>query len=353
MGQFFSSHTTDTYVIKNNKPIQNLPSNITKIIFNSNHKPKILLNDNVNIESIDLSKNYFYDETLEYLPQMLKKLKLPSSYYKKIYNFPSNLEQLYCGDEFLIHQTNISNTLKILHINQSSIVPDDNYNLEMIILPDNLEELYFYFECDYKPTHIFYQCLINLINNLPTKLKILKLPSFWNAPLINLPIGLEKIYLGIKFNQSLNFLPESIKYIEFAELFKFNQPFDDLPSGVEYLNLQFQNEYFYTINNLPNSIKYLKLGKYKLKIDKLPKELEELHIDSLVEFEPIENINSNAKIKKYKLLYIGTYNVKNNIHIEIPQNLKKIVLLNCGVSVCIYEKNQNDEYWFNVEYSSF
>jgi hypothetical protein len=81
MGQFFSSYQRYIYKVKNNKPIQNLPSNITKIIFNSNYKPKILLDDNVNIETIDLTKIYFYDETLEHLPPMLKKLKLPSSYY--------------------------------------------------------------------------------------------------------------------------------------------------------------------------------------------------------------------------------------------------------------------------------
>jgi hypothetical protein len=257
---------------------------------------------------------------------------------------------LYCGDEFFIRQTNIPNTLKILHINQSSIVPDDNYNLETIILPENLEELYFNFEQDYIPTHIFYQRFIKLIDNLPTKLKILKLPSFWNERLINLPTTLEKLYLGIKYNQSLDFLPESIKHIEFVEFYRFNQPIDNLPYGVEYLNLEFQNKYSHTINNLPNSIKYLELGEYELKIDKLPKELEELQIASIVKFELIENIDSNlnSEIKKYKLLYIGNYNVENNINIEIPSNLKKIVWWDCDASVYEYEKNQNDEYWIKI-----
>jgi len=350
MGQFFSSYSTDTYQVTNNKPIQNLPSNITKIIFNSEYKSKIILDDNTNIETIDLTKIYYYNETLEHLPPMLKKLKLSCSCYNKIYNFPSNLELLYCSDEFFFHQTKIPNTLKSLYINQSGIVSNYNYNLKTIFLFDNLEELYFNYDNDYEPNNMLYQWLIKLIDNLPTKLKILKLPSFWNKPLLNLPTILEKLYLGIEFNQSLDFLPESIKHIEFVELFKFNQPLDNLPSSIEYLNLQFQNDYSQTINNLPNSIKFLELGEYELKIDKLPKELEQLYIASFVKFELIENIdsNSNSKVKKYNLLYIGNYNVKNNIKIEIPQNLKKIVWYNCDFSVYTFEKNQNCEYWNNV-----
>lgn len=54
-------------------------------------------------------------------------------------------------------------------------------------------------------------------------------------------------------------------------------------------------------------------------------------------------------MKKYKLLYIGNYNVKNNISIETSPNLKKIVWCDCDASVYTYEKNQNDEYWIEVE----
>lgn len=356
MGQKFSSKPSepfDTYYVSNNKTIKNLPPNIKKIFFcsrsNNENAPTMLLGNNFYVKTIRLNKIHGYNKSMESLPPKLKELYLHYSYNTKIYFFPSNLEILDCGDEFYVRQIKIPNTLRILHIRNSVNLCDNDFNnLQSISLLDNLEELYFYYYDDYTYENIFTQCFINLFNNLPKKLKILKMPELLNIPLLNLPLGLEKLYLGINFNQSLDSLPETIKYIMFDEMYKFNKPLDNLPSGVEYLNLQFQNKYFHTINNLPNSIKYLELGEYKLPINKLPKELEELIIASPVEFKMME---IDAHIKTYELLYIGEFNTSNKISIEIPNNLKKIIWYNNDCSVYQYEKNQNNgiEFWFESD----
>lgn len=342
MGHFFSTNKIRNYslFVQTNKPIKNLPPKIKNIIFSCKtyDVPEIFLLDNIFVEIINFKERY-YNKSLEFLPPKLKELYLSYGNYTKINNFPQNLEILDCCDEFYIRQTNIPNTLKKLYICQSSIILNENHNIQSIILPSDLEELYFRYEADYIPNDNFLQYLISLLNNLPPNLKILEVPNFWNLELLNLPTTLEKIYLGVKFNQNLDFLPESIKTITFDEAGVFNKPLDNLPSNVEYLSLPL-NEYLHTISNLPNSIKFLSLGIYKLKIDKLPKKLVELVIGSPVKFEFVKAIN------KYSLTYIGEYNIKNNIGIEIPKGLKSIDIWNM-VANC-YEKCKTDEYWYKI-----
>ena len=151
---------------------------------------------------------------MENLPPILKNLHLDNCNYKKINNFPQYLELLKCSDEFYFRQTNIPSTLKKLVITQSGIIPGDNLLADSNILPENLEELYFDYETDYEITNsdlLKLNYFIKIFNNLPNRLKILKIPSFWNEPLINLPGSLQKLYIGSKYNQQLDFLPESIK----------------------------------------------------------------------------------------------------------------------------------------------
>ena len=359
MGHYFSQSKVenDTYIVKTNEPITNLDIKITKIKFDSYRKVQILLDNNLTVETIDLTKCSFYRESLEHLPPKLKNFLSNNTIWKKIENFPQYLESLTCSDEFYIRQTKIPKTLKKLILTSSCIYPNDNFIPDKIEIPENLEELYFNYEYDEFKTN-YLNILIKLFENLPPDLKILKIPDFWNYPLINLPTKLEKLYVGKEFSQSLDLLPESIKHIEFVEDMKFDKSLDNLPSQLEYLNLQFQNECNVTISNLPNSIKYLELGTYELEIGKLPDELVELKIASCVKFdfvkfdtvEIFENKKKEFKqIKYYELKLIGKYNIKNNFKILIPYNLSKITWYD-DVSTYTFIKCLENDLWFEMCY---
>ena len=356
MGNIISSIESDELVINYqlNEPIKNIPERIKKIKFHSNctGKLQISLKNNLTVESIYLSKLNTHIESLENLPCMLKHLYLNNIYYKKINNFPCNLEILECTYEFFFRQINIPNTLKKLAIKNSFVVPNDSFILKQISLPEYLEELYFQYESDYEPNYSNH--LIKLFENLPNTLKVLRIPGFWNNALINLPSQLEKLYIGIKYNQTLDFLPESIKYIEFIEQCIFDKPLNNLPSKLEYINLQFQNEYINTISNLPDSIKYLELGEYELEIGKLPSKLVELIIASPVKFNYFKYgvINlPNGLLKQtnfYELKSIGKYNIENNIMIKIPADLSTIKYWDGHSSVYEYKKCSNSHLWYKV-----
>lgn len=353
-----SQSLNDTLIVINNISIKNVNSKIKKIIFDSNcdGNPQLLLDDNLTIETIDMRKKYYYDGSLEHLPPKLINLYLNNSIWKKIENFPQSLKNLNCTDEFYFRQTNIPVTLKKLIIIQSGIKPDDNFVLGTLNLPENLEELSFEYEDEYEPNSFYLNNLSKLFNNLPKNLKILNIPSFWNNPLLNLPTKLEVLYLGIKYNQSLDFLPESIKHIEFVEGCKFNKPLHNLPSQLEHLNLQFQNKCTYTISNLPNSIKYLEIGEYELEIGKLPTELIELAIASPVKFnyaktEFVKKLNDKNNLvftqtKYYILSLVGKYNIQNNITIKIPSNLSVVTWWDGKYSTYKFKKCPNNNLWF-------
>lgn len=346
---------------KSNKPIKNLHPRIKKIVFSSQFtgNPKLLLDDNLTIETIDLSKKIYYSEELENLPPSLINLYLNHGYNKIIKNFPKSLKILQCSDDFyFINQEKIQNTIKKLKLTRSGALSNIDYSSKSLFLPENLEELHFDYEDYYEPEKEYLEYLIKLFDNLPDNLRVLEIPNFWNFPLKNLPLRLEKLYLGIGFNQELDSLPESIKFINFAEQYEFDKPLNNLPSELEYLNLKFQNKYNHTISNLPNSIKYLELGEYELSIEKLPKQITELHIASQVKFIPVEDdkintITSSNKLEKkiqyYKLGEIGEYNIKNNILIEIPKNLSKIVYYDGDSTVYQYCKSPNNNLWYYDE----
>ena len=365
MGNIFYLDKSNILIIntksnKSNKPIKNVHPRIKKIVFSSQFagNPKLLLDNNLMIETIDLSKKLYYSEELENLPPKLKNLYLNNGYNKIIKNFPQNLKILHCSDDFyFINQEKIPNTIEKLKLSESSIISNIDYSSKSLFLSENLEELKFNYDDSYEPEKEYLEYLIKLFDNLPDNLKVLVVPNFWNFPLKNLPLRLEKLYLGIEFNQELDSLPESIRFVEFAEQCNFNKPLDNLPSQLEYLNLQFQNKYNNTISNLPNSIKYLELGEYDLIIERLPKQMTELHIASPIQFTPVEyekinNItpssNTSKKIQYYKLGKIGKHNIKNNILIEIPKKLSKIVYWD-ELSVHKYYKSSEIDLWYYDE----
>lgn len=354
MGNFISDDNTqeDLLIIKSrHETIKKLNPKIKKIIFNSSsecERTKILLNDNLYVQSIDLSKLSYYEDLNE-LPSNLKKLFLPRNYNKKIKTIPKKLEELNCScDYYLLLCNSVSNdiptNLKILRLLSSSY---NNNKITNIFFNPNLLELEFESDC----------MLTNIVlNNLPNKLIKLKLPDYSNCDLANLPTNLKYLILGKEYTYNLDMLPESIIFIEFPELsdtlYKLNVLLHNLPRGLEHLNLQFQNKYMQSISNLPDAIKYLEIGEYELEIKKLPANLEVLSICTLVQFKHIKNIINpitNKNIKCYELVNIGKFNIENNIQITIPTNLTRITWWDLNSSVYTFVKNPELGYWMEQD----
>lgn len=354
MGCFFSYANSDLniLIIENNEIIQNLNPKVKEIIFyNKNFdlcsKSKILLEDNLTVETINFIKCDYYDLELNKLPKNLKNLYLPDSYKEKIQNFPTKLEKIMCSGKFYyINNNNIPRSLKILHIIRHPLEKPKH-----ISLPENLIELHFcenYYDFNDEE---YMEGMKKIFNNLPEKLKIIKLPYYWNTPLNNLPNELEKIFINKEYLQNLDMLPNSIKYLEFSEKpsYNLNILLDNLPTNLQYLNLHILNEYTHSLANLPDSIKHLVVGPYKLKIDKLPKNLEFLEIESLVKFRLIKCVDYEKDeiiiIKYYELLNIGKYNIENEIYVDIPSNLKSIIWYDNNYLFYEFIKIKNTNLW--------
>lgn len=349
MGNLFSNKEELIWNINNdNKDILHKQINfgtkkITIIVNNTNYhnwlpsyndKRSIIVDiENTNVEILDLSHDSCRLLVIEKLPHKLKSLILSElciiepgggwcGFQPNV--FPNNLIELTIDSYLFCDLINIiPPTLKKLKLYK---LPNDIINF-----PQNLEILIFSetkFSADVtivSPSNK----LNKLFDNLPSTLKILKIPNNWNFPLNNLPCGLKKLFLGEKFNQLLDFLPESLTHLEFFKFNEYSQPLNNLPRGLEYLDLGYCNNYIYPIQNLPNSIKYLKIGKFNLEIKNFPDCLEKLVIGSSVYFNLKKKYNLTSGYDNfYELEHFGSYNKENNIKIPIPSGLKEIICYN-------------------------
>jgi hypothetical protein len=82
--------------------------------------------------------------------------------------------------------------------------------------------------------------------------------------------GIDRVFdltFGNYFNQSVDNLPSSIKYLTFGD--DFNQSVDKLPSSITYL--KFGHIFNQSVDKLPLSIKYLKFGRdFNQPVNNLP-----------------------------------------------------------------------------------
>lgn len=179
-----------------------------------------------------------------------------------------------------------------------------------------------------------------IINNLPPKLKKLKLYTCEDVSLENLPNTLEILNISCFSNQTniLDYLPTSLKKlnIKITKVFKptennvfvNNKPeikfdvckginFDSLPSGLE--SLIITGEYSGELNCLPIGLKILYLPSvYKSEIKNIPETLTELKIP--LEYDFLNNFKVCTNLKK---ITIG-FSFKQHSSIKSKFDLKKI-----------------------------
>jgi len=151
-----------------------------------------------------------------------------------------------------------------------------------IKLPHTLTHItfgsYFNQNIDFLPDSIRYLrfrlAFNRTINKLPKKLIYLHLGYYYNKPLCPLPSTLEYLFFGNNFNQSINLTKTKIKYLVFRN--HFNKPIDKLPVTLKYI--QFGTLFNQSINHLHDNIERIIFGsnKYSVLIKHLPTSLKYL-----------------------------------------------------------------------------
>lgn len=154
-----------------------------------------------------------------------------------------------------------------------------------------------------------------IINLIKEKKKV-RFTNDIDRPLDFLPYGIEELRIGSAFNHPINYLPSSLKFLEFSKYGDmgyccFNQSLDYLPVELEQLNLYYCNNGYYNkhLDNLPPSLKILCIHNLKYfssediplpTLSNLPESLEVLQINNY-DF----NLNLEKLPEKLKHFEIG------------------------------------------------
>jgi hypothetical protein len=275
-----------------NQTLDNLPGSMKKIIFSANSKFNHLLDCLPScLEYLLLPVNYKCQ--IDNLPNLLKYLELDSSYPNSLNNLPKSLEKFIFYHSFITMGGNIylSNKSNIIKVPKVSCYYDKNTKIDIcyvekifVSLPENLKHLdltysyklnflsdYLNYSMENLNCHIKKKMIKNLqiLDNLPTNLEVLKYPSNYNLIMVErIPQNIIRLFLSNKFNKSVDKLlnpnfgtskprpPTKITHLVFGD--EFNQPVNYLPLTLK--NIFFGSSFNKSIDNLPDSIEVLVLG---------------------------------------------------------------------------------------------
>jgi hypothetical protein len=165
----------------------------------------------------------------------------------------------------------------------------------------------------------------NIFNNLPSKLKTLKLNYYYEDPLENLPNTLENLDVTCRITHKnlLDYLPSSLKNLivrinSYSSITNSKLNFDSLPSTLECLKIL--GLYDGELNCLPQKLKILHLpSEFKNEIINVPGKLEELKIP--IKYNFLEKIVFNCV--GLKKIIIGFSN-KSHCNYQSDFDLTKI-----------------------------
>lgn len=148
------------------------------------------------------------------------------------------------------------------------------------------------------------------INNLPSKITVIKINMKFNKNIDNLPITLLSLRLWSNFNKKIDKLPYNITTLDLGS--KFDKKIDKIPPSVLNLyvrgnkidyfpntikNITFGKRYTGNLDNLPESIEKLILHDYPKNVNDLPSSVKEIWV-----FEDKEHLIN--KIYHHKIKFI-------------------------------------------------
>ena len=224
---------------KFNQPVDNLPESLTHLKFGDFFNQQFDISD----EDSPTGKSSI-------LPNSLRYLEFGEYFNQPVDNLPNSLTHLTFGINFNQPVDNIPESLTHLIFTECSI-----FNQPIDNLPESLTLL----------TFGIYSNFDQPVDNLPQSLTHLKFGGKFNQPVDNLSNSLTHLKFGKNFNQPINKLPNSLTHLKFDKYSIFNQPVDisdeDSPTGKSSI--------------LPNSLTHLELGKeFNQRINKLPTSLK-------------------------------------------------------------------------------
>jgi hypothetical protein len=241
---------TITFGTKFNKSVDNLPSKLINLIFNSF-----------------------------------------SEFSQDVLNLPQELEYLEFGPAFNQSVSNLPNSL-------TTLIFGNGFNQSVDYLPNSITKLTFGYSFNQS------------VSNLPNNLNEITFGTMFNRDIANLPNSLNKIIFGVSFNQNVDYLPNSISEITFRD--KFNKKIDNLPNGLKKISFEFNSEFNQEMNNLPNSLCDLEFHSntvFNQQIEKLPDNLINLQLGANFN-SPIKHLPPSLKMLK---ICAGKRNNNSNI----------------------------------------
>lgn len=222
--------------------IKNNVNNYQLILFNTtiNELIKNIHNKNLILIEINFSTCAMDIYQLDYFPNFIKKLKLDFKFNCDILNkLPENLEYLEIHSnprEIKTELNNLPNKLKVLSMIEIT------YNLPLDNLPSSLEKLIYHSFYEYNhnldnlPSNLNFleiflspsknlNCInltplndVNVYNNLPDNLEVLKLQKYGGLEINKYPKKLKTFELYTPKKYQINNVPENVEYI-YYELF--------------------------------------------------------------------------------------------------------------------------------------
>ena len=208
-------------------------------------------NDNIDfIQDTNIEEIYFeiysdFNFLLNRLPHTLRILKIPKEYKHKIDIFPPNLQELNIYSNYEYPLDNLPEGLLKLYLcnntnydlnnlpNTLEILRTGNKDIRINILPLSLKELIL-------PRYHLYK-----IEYYPPNLLSLQLSYYYNYPLDNLPLMLDKLVIAGG--------PQEYHELDGIDYPEFSQPINDLPDSVSEIEICV-SDYTQKITKLPNNL---------------------------------------------------------------------------------------------------
>lgn len=316
--------------------LDNLPSGL-KNLYLPNPYCYELDNLPLGLEDLSLYVDNNHTQSLSYLPESLKELKISSQESNgqiniNYDNLPNGLEKLFLYGSINRELNNLPRNLKTLHLSQ-------RYNTIIHNLPDGIEELkislgYNYLRENFSSIntiklkkliigHVYKKYLLTTssfdLNSIPNSVEEIVFGDTFNQPLTYLPKEVKKITFGFNYNQLIGYgdLPDSIEYLEFG--YKFNNVIIKYPSNLKIL--KFGRNYSSKIDNLPEGLIELEINeRFNNKLSNLPATLEILRFNEYAEYSHLDKLELPDSIK---ILQLGKYQKQMSIK-NIPKSLEYI-----------------------------
>lgn len=200
--------------------------------------------------------------------------------------------------------TNSNNT--ITFIKDNHLFFDDYYNEPV----DNLQNILLSKSINTDLTSIKYITFgikfNQLVNNLPDSILGIKFKYCFDQPVNNFPQNLTSLEFGDSFNQPINDLPNNLTFLKFGN--SFNQPIDNLPNGLTYL--EFGENFYQCVDNLPTTLQILIFFYEKRAYE---------------EHQPSGTANW-SRISEPMLVFTDVIKERNYTLNNLPSNLKQLQL---------------------------